>query len=175
MDTVRQFEQLIARHGELIRRICVRYSDGDEQLCHDLIQEAVSGMWIRYPDFNDSLWSQWAWVYWQTRHFVSHALRANKLHIVSLTQCIMEELAQEDDNRKALIVELGADLESNERRMLDLMMQGYRYEEIAAMTGVSLAKVKRTKATMVEKMRTAARRMGMITTQKHDNDGNQEE
>ena len=46
--------------------------------------------------------------------------------------------------------------------MLELLRQGYRYEEIAERMGVSMRTVKRLRASMVEAMRRRAEAMGMM-------------
>ena len=76
MEPSEQFAEMMERHKCLIRRLCVRYSEGDEQLCRDLMQEVAVGMWLRYSEREWKVWSgaQRAWVYWQTRHFASHAV-----------------------------------------------------------------------------------------------------
>ena len=48
MEIEEQFVRLMERHNGTVRRLCVLYSDGDEQLCRDLMQEAVACMWKNY-------------------------------------------------------------------------------------------------------------------------------
>lgn len=164
MEPSEQFDQMMERHKRLIRRLCVRYSEGDEQLCRDLMQEAVAGMWLRYSEREGRMWSgaQGAWVYWQTMHFVTHAVRDWHLREREALQPEADD-DEVQESRESLIDELAAELQGRERQLLELMRQGYRYEEIAERMGVSLATVKRVRASMVEAMRRRAETMGMKT------------
>ena len=75
-----------------------------------------------------------------------------------------EEVAEQgEDAEDALVDELAAGLPGRERQLLELMRQGYRYEEIAERMDVSLATVKRMRASMVEAMRRRAEELGMKT------------
>ncbi len=159
-----RFRQLLERHKRMIRRLCVLYSDGDEQLCRDLIQEAVAGMWLNFSVRQARMWSgaQGAWVYWQTRHFIFNAMR--DWHLRERRAGCGGEKAKEEGHvaEENLVDELAADLQGRERQLLELLRQGYRYEEIAAKMGVSLATVKRVRASMVEAMRRRAEELGMM-------------
>ena len=77
MEIEEQFVRLMERHNGTVRRLCVLYSDGDKQLCRDLMQEAVACMWKNYRRRGGLLWeaAQGAWVDWQTMHGINHALR----------------------------------------------------------------------------------------------------
>ena len=159
-----RFQQLMERHKRMIRRLCVLYSDGDEHLCRDLIQEAVAGMWLNFSVSQARMWSgaRGAWVYWQTRHFVSNAVRDWRLRERRAGGSAEEAEEQGEGADVALVDELGADLQGRERQLLELLRQGYRYEEIAAKMDVSLATVKRMRASMVEAMRRRAEELGMM-------------
>ena len=163
-DAAERFQQLMERHKRMIRRMCVLYSDGDEQLCRDLIQEAVAGMWLNFSERQTRMWSgaQGAWVYWQTRHYVSHAVR--DWHLRERRAGCGGEAAKEEGHvaEENLVDEFAADLQGRERQLLELLRQGYRYEEIAERMDVSLATVKRIRASMVDGMRRRAEELGMI-------------
>ncbi len=72
-----QFRLMVKRHEGLIRSVCVGFSRGDMELCGDLMQEAVTGMWLRFKHREARMFAaaQGVWVYWQTHHFASQALR----------------------------------------------------------------------------------------------------
>ena len=163
MEPSEQFAEMMERHKYLIRRLCVRYSEGDEQLCRDLMQEVAVGMWLRYSEREWKVWggAQRAWVYWQTRHFASHAVRDWHLRE---REALLPEAADGEVQaaRESLVDELAVELQGRERQMLELLRQGYRYEEIAERMGVSMRTVKRLRASMVEAMRQRAEAMGMM-------------
>lgn len=165
MEPSERFAEMMERHKYLIRRLCVRYSEGDEQLCRDLMQEVAVGMWLRYSEREWKVWggAQRAWVYWQTRHFVSHAVRDWRLRERRAAGGSEEVAEQGEDAEDALVDELAAGLPGRERQLLELMRQGYRYEEIAERMGVSMRTVKRLRASMVEAMRRRAEELGMKT------------
>jgi RNA polymerase sigma factor (sigma-70 family) len=163
-DVAERFQQLLERHKGIIRRMCVLYSDNDEQLCRDLIQEVVSGMWLNFSERQSRVWSgaQGAWVYWQTRHFVFNAVRDWRLRErKSGGSAAVEAEEQGEGAEDALVDELAADLHGRERQLLELLRQGYRQKEIAERMGVSLATVKRVHASMVETMCRRAEELGM--------------
>lgn len=162
MDTVAQFNRMVERHRNMIRGLCASYSDGDKQLCCDLIQEVLAGMWVRYRERYANMPEAWqgAWVYWQTRHFASLAVRTRCRTTLTLRMEMVETLAEEVDEAVELVDELSEVLVGRERQLLELMRQGYRNEEIAERMGVSLATMKRVRKSMLESMRRRAVEMG---------------
>lgn len=164
METEEQFGLLIERHKGTVRRLCVLYSDGDEQLCRDLMQEAVACMWMNYRCREGLLWeaAQGAWVYWQTMHGISHALRGRRRRHAAVALAENEE-AVEPDYDGNLVDELAAGLAERERQLLELLRQGYRNEEIAKMMDISPSTLKRIRRSMLEHMRRRAEALGMKT------------
>lgn len=164
METEEQFGRLMERHKGTVHRLCVLYSDSDEQLCRDLMQEAVTCMWMNYRRREGLLWeaAQGAWVYWQTMHGISHALRGRRLRDRNVVLAEVD-LAEEQHSEEALVDELAADLAERERQLLQLLRQGYRNEEIAEMMDISLSTLKRLRRSMLEGMRRRAETLGMKT------------
>ena len=161
MEVEEQFVRLMERHNGTVRRLCVLYSDGDEQLCRDLMQEAVACMWKNYRRRGGLLWeaAQGAWVYWQTMHGINHALRGRwRRRDVGAA-----EEAAEQPSDGSLVDELADGLGGRERQLLELLRQGYRNEEIAARMNVSPSTLKRIRRTMLEHMRRRAEALGMKT------------
>lgn len=170
MDMEEHFRQMVTRHGGLIRGLCVGYSGGDMERCRDLVQEVTTGMWLRFTRREARMprAAQAAWVYWQTRHFISLALRRWKTG--SMVTGALPETAEEECAEEALAVELAADLAGRERQLFDLLRQGFRNEEIADTMGVSMATAKRIRAGMVESMRRRAEALGYKTAKKNGRD-----
>lgn len=162
---------MVKRHEGLIRSVCVGFSRGDMDLCSDLMQEAVTGMWLRFTHREARMFAaaQGVWVYWQTHHFASQALRRWKTG--SMTPGEVPDVAVEESAEEALAVELAADLAGRERQLFDLLRQGYRNEEMAERLGLSLATTKRVRASMLASMRRRAVALGMTTDTKHNDDG----
>lgn len=121
-----QFRLMVKRHEGLIRSVCVGFSRGDMELCSDLMQEAVTGMWLRFTHREARMFAaaQGVWVYWQTHHFASQALRRWKAG--SMTLGDVPDVAVEESAEEALAVELAADLAGRERQLFDLLRQGYQ-------------------------------------------------
>ena len=104
-----QFRLMVKRHEGLIRSVCVGFSRGDMELCGDLMQEAVTGMWLRFKHREARMFAaaQGVWVYWQTHHFASQALRRWKTG--SMTPGEVPETAAEESAEETLAEELAAD------------------------------------------------------------------
>lgn len=166
-----QFRLMVKRHEGLIRSVCVGFSRGDMELCSDLMQEAVTGMWLRFTHREARMFAaaQGVWVYWQTHHFASQALRRWKTG--SMAPGDVPDVAVEESAEEALALELAADLAGRERQLFDLLRQGYRNEEMAERLGLSLATTKRVRASMLVSMRRRAVALGMTTDTKHNDDG----
>ena len=166
METEEQFVRLMERHNGTVRRLCVLYSDGDEQLCRDLMQEAVACMWTNYRRREGLLWeaAQGAWVYWQTMHGINHTLRGRRHHGgVALAETVESMEAVEQPSDGSLVDELADGLSGRERQLLELLRQGYSNEEIASRMDVSPSTLKRIRRTMLEHMRRRAEALGMKT------------
>ena len=166
-----QFRLMVKRHEGLIRSVCVGLSRGEMDLCSDLMQAGVTGMWLRFTHREARMFAaaQGVWVYWQTHHFASQALRRWKTG--SMTPGDVPDVAVEESAEEALALELAADLAGRERQLFDLLRQGYRNEEMAERLGLSLATTKRVRASMLASMRRRAAALGMTTDTKHNDDG----
>ena len=99
-----QFRLMVKRHEGLIRSVCVGFSRGDMELCGDLMQEAVTGMWLRFTHREARMFAaaQGVWVYWQTHHFASQALRRWKTGLATTKRVRASMLASMRQRAAAL-------------------------------------------------------------------------
>ena len=149
-------EHIIENNRRLIERLCISASAGNTELCADLLCECYLWMWHRRGTLRADSGNlrATAWVVWQCRSVISHLLRRATPLYVPLDTLPEDALAAEGGNDYAEeLEELAVDLKPRERRMLELLLEGYDTAEIAAMMGLSPEAAKSLRRRMMESMR----------------------
>ena len=149
-------EHIIENNRRLIERLCISASAGNTELCADLVCECYLWMWHRRGTLRPDAGSLQvkAWVIWQCKSVFSHRMRSARPRHVSLDTLPEKALASDSGNDHAeLLEELAVDLRPRERRMLELLLEGYSTAEIAAMMGISTMAAKTLRHRMIESMR----------------------
>lgn len=153
-EQYRQYSSLVRRHERLIVTLCLRYGHrGDTP--EDLAQEVRIGLWHYYRRLGGSLarWKESLWLYWRTRAILSRRSRRPAPDLVRLNDAMLDTIAADDDSAAALVNELAEGLPDDDRRLIDLLCQGYSYAEIARLDGISVEAVRQRRRRLVEKMR----------------------
>lgn len=150
-----QFDNLIESHRKLIRMLCWKHSSGSESQCNELVQDCYISIWSHFDSLRPEAHAlqRTAWVVWQCRSVFSHRRRSKQLDFLPVDEQLADTLSAPDDsNRKKLLEEYAADLPPKERRLLTLMMEGYRQKELAEKLGVSIEAVKKMRQRLIKKI-----------------------
>lgn len=152
-ERYRQYSSLVRRHERLIVMLSLRHGSSDTTP-DDLAQEVRIGLWHHFKKLENGLprWKESVWVYWYTRSVLSHHSHTPAPDLVSLNDAMLNSIAAEDDRAAAIIDELAECLPADDRRLLDLLRQGYNCAEIAALEGMADGTV-RQRRRMVERLR----------------------
>lgn len=149
-------EAIIDRHRDYIERICMRAAWGDENVCTELVQRVFLALFDNRASLRPGADERQtkAWVKWMCRSTVSHWRRAQRRHRwVPLDEEHSLMAAPDDTADRELIDELAAHLPQRDRRLLDLVRQGYKPDEIAAIMGLSTANVHTSYSRIISRMR----------------------
>lgn len=153
---------LVKRHTEMVRWLCWIYSGGNAALCDDLVQDTMLALWQARGTLRDgaSLLEEMAWVRFRCHSVLSHHRRKKWLETTSMDS--IDIAADYADSKRSLIHELSEDLTPHEREVLELMLDGYQTDEIAAKFGIKRRSVNVMRHRIVEKLREASRKEKLI-------------
>ena len=165
-----RYSELVLRHEWVIRMLCLRHTDDDEEL-KDLVQEVRIGLWECYAACGGSLgaWPEGLWVFWHTRSVTSRRRRKGKTELVRLDAQMLESIAADGDAAKELVDELAEGLAPRYAELLRQLREGYSVAEIAEMSGEPIATVKSRRQRLVEQLRRRAEAMGMTEMKEKPN------
>ena len=76
-------------------------------------------------------------------------------------------LSKEREDARELVEELAVELSPEERQLLDLLLEGYKINEISLMLNSSSSSIHRNIYGMVEKMRQTYEKQNRHDTQRH--------
>ena len=151
------YDQLIARHRDLIRGLCMLYAGGDSELSMELLQMCYISLWRYLPTLREDAapWQERAWVAWQCRSVFSHFRQRRREGIwepidsrlaETLTEPNLEELRER-------LEELAEPLNSYERRAFDLMAEGCSAEDLAEELGIKRKSAVQLRYRIIKKIR----------------------
>ena len=150
------FDRLVARHRGLIKRLCWWYAGGKADAVADLMQEVMLHLWrYRHTLRADAGGLQErAWVWIRCRSVFEHQRRRPRVETVPMEEAL--QVVAEDTTARDTVDRLSADLDDQEHRVLELLLDGYTDGEIGEMMAVSATEAKRLHVTVIEKMRQMA-------------------
>ena len=150
-----QFDDLINRYRKLIRKLCWRHSSGSESQCNELVQDCYISIWSHLPSLRPDAHplQRTAWVVLQCRSVFSHRRRSKPPEWLPIDEQLADTLpAPDDSSRKELLEEFAADLPPNERRLLELMLEGCDQNEIAEELAISVEAAKKKRQRLIKKI-----------------------
>ena len=150
-----QFDDLINRYRKLIRKLCWRHSSGSESQCNELVQDCYISIWSHLPSLRPDAHplQRTAWVVLQCRSVFSHRRRHKPPDWLPIDEQLTDTLpAPDDSSRKELLEEFAADLPPNERRLLELMLEGCDQNEIAEELAISVEAAKKMRQRLIKKI-----------------------
>lgn len=149
----KDFDRLLAHNQRLIEWMCWYYADGDTYLYQELVQQVRVALWDRWRSLRkgSNQHMEKAWVIWQCRSVHSHYRRRKRIDTIPLDEEL--PIHEDEGNALELIEELAVGLSQEERRLLNLLLEGYNQNEIAKAMSLSPSEVSKRHSHMIEKMR----------------------
>ena len=138
----------------MIRAICLWHATGGAEQCDDLIQEVLLQLWTARDKLREgcSAEEEKAWVRWHCRSVISHYHRRRRLPTVPLDSAEEVAATQADEDRET-IEALSTGLDERQRKVLQMILDGYRADEIAATLGVKKRSVVQMRWRIVQRMK----------------------
>ena len=136
MDNNEIFNTTLSTYSALIWSMCRDAACGDSELCRDLFQEVSIRLWLHISelDMNAKPYQQKAWVEWQVRHVLSHSRKPREMEH-NLPELPDDDTAAEAE-RRTLVADLMAQLQDEDRQLMQMRLEGYSADEIAQATGL---------------------------------------
>ena len=136
MDNNEIFNTTLSAYSALIWSMCRDAACGDSELCRDLFQEVSIRLWLHISelDMNAKPYQQKAWVEWQVRHVLSHSRKPREMEH-NMPELPDDETVAEAE-RRTLVADLMAQLQDEDRQLMQMRLEGYSADEIAQATGL---------------------------------------
>ena len=151
----REFEQLVGRHGRLIKFLCLRASYGQEIYYKDLMQECYMMLLTKMPELKSdaSEMRERAWVFWRCRDAIARYRYQLKCFPGFLNEELLVDIMKTPDEVTQLTIEdLAACLDGTERRCFLLMAGGASDEELEQELGLKHSSLLRMRHTIKKKL-----------------------
>lgn len=128
------YTELLRRHRPLIWTLCWARAHGDYERCRDLVQEVSLSLWEHYGRLRPKATAlqERAWVLWHTRTVLDHLHRRPSPTLVPLPATLP---AAEDGNTDQ-VDDLLASLGEDDRRLVQMRLDGYDADEIGRALGI---------------------------------------
>lgn len=130
------FNRLFRTYGAIVWSMCKSASHGDYERCRDLFQDVSVRLWLHIGDLRQDAMphEEKAWVEWQTRHVLSHSRKPRDMEH-NLPELPDDDTAAEAE-RRTLVADLMAQLQDEDRQLMQMRLEGYSADEIAQATGL---------------------------------------
>ena len=152
-DAEKTYKQLVNSNINLIRERCWYYSGTDKRLFAELLHEVMCDLWASI-DLYDPTYApaqQRRWVRERCRGVYTRHRRLFYPSLLPRDEEWPEDIS--DQELRESVDELAEDLDAGERRLLELLLQGYNHGESARKLALSPAAVTKRYRRMIEKMK----------------------
>lgn len=139
MERHKTFTDLLRGYSNLIWSMCHHAAHGDLEQCRDLFQDVSLRLWQHFGELRPDAQphEKKAWVEWQTRHVLEHAARRQRPEPMGELPEQPDGDALVDIEIRSLINDLLAQLQPDERQLVQMRLEGYSAGEIADKMGLS--------------------------------------
>lgn len=157
-DRHKAYTALLERHHTMLWNLCMRRANGDPDRCKDLLQEVSIALWLKFDKLRThaSPQQERAWVRWQARSVFYQLQRRPSLPMVPLDDTVAEPTDHLSPHPQELLEELMTNLSPDERRLLQLHLDGYHGKEIGEMMNIKSNTIYQRMRRAVQKMRIMA-------------------
>ena len=161
-DIAKRFAAMLERHRHMLQLICLHFAGGDLERSRDMMQEVQAVLWRRREKLRPGAtpMEEAAWVMWQARSVSAHERRRQRVKPVLMgsTADLPPELLTtgDGDNAAHRLAALAEKLDSQDRQLLDFLVEGYSIQEIAVTLHLSSTTAYRRRQRLVENLRRIA-------------------
>lgn len=156
----RRYLELVARHKVAVWALCLRRAHYDEHAAADMVQEVWMALWQYFDSLRSGCTAE------QERRWVM--LRARGILLrkqLRLRDGIelrdeVPDLASQPEERDERLLRLLDCLSADDRRLVQMHLDGYDYDEIGAAFGISAMAARMRKSRLVKRMRQMAEQSG---------------
>lgn len=133
---------LVKRHQKHIWWLCFCYAPRNSALCEDLVQEAGIAIWNHLGTLSPdaSYWEEWQWVDRRTRDILRtlHRRQQRQPPLEDITPELAENVPFVDDyaSNRERVEELLETLPEQDRRLMQMRLDGYDAKEIGQALGI---------------------------------------
>ena len=123
----------------MVWRMCWVQARGDYERCRDLAQEVSIALWLHLDVLRTGVSDkeERAWVRWQTRTTLNHMHRSRRPPMLALTEAMADTIPDADNSAVEEDIEhLMEALSPEEQQLMQMHIEGYRADEIAAILGL---------------------------------------
>jgi len=153
-----RFDDLIERHGKLVRRLCWRHSSGSESVCEELVQDCYISIFLHITSLRSgaNVLQEATWVVWQCWSVFSRWKRRRKRDYIPLDELMSDTCPDATDNELLeQIKELSVNLTPKESETLEMILKGYTVKEIAERANLQPDSIKKQRQRIIQKMKQA--------------------
>jgi len=134
----KEFENLIHEKQRIIYKICKTYRDSREDQ-EDLFQEIVYQLWKSFPSFKGESKIS-SWMYRIALNTAIAIYRKQKLRVDymdKMPEQIHSDVPQQVSENEERMFRALRTLNDTEKALISLFLEGFSYQEIAAITGIT--------------------------------------
>ena len=155
MDKEARYTAIVKRCEKAIRAMCRVRAKGDSDRCDDLVQDVLLSLWEHIDSLRigATIRQENAWAMWHTRTVLDHLHRKPVVPTEPISDDIADTVAVEDSSEKDVLQDIMADLDEQDRELVQMFIDGYDGEEIAERMGVSRDAVYKRKQRLLKKLR----------------------
>lgn len=151
----KEYNDFMLKHRETVWGLCMRFARGDTERAKDMVQEVWLALWLRLDmanDVNDER-HQKAWVRTTARNLLIDIYRSSRIETQALAGMPTERMDDSSADMAERIEALLGALPDEERRLLQMRLEGYDGNEIADALGIERNAVYQRMSRIIAKLR----------------------
>lgn len=155
MTDAERYTALLLRHRHTIWRLCYNYARHVHGHADDLVQEACIALWEHLghlrPDAGPA--AERLWVVFNTRDTLRRLHRHRQPPHEPLTDTLADTLPDDRDTLHQLAADIVESLNDNDRRFVQMILDGYDASEIGHSLGLSTNAVYQRTYRIIQKLK----------------------
>lgn len=155
-DRYARYVAFMQHHREAVWKMCARFAHSDRERTKDMVQEVYLVLWLRFDQLDDRYgeWQQRQWLKRLTRSVLVDLYRRAEPEPEALTEQMADSLPDQSADYAGDVEEMLAVLTDDERRLMQMRLDGYDGAEIADALGISPSAVYTRTNRILKKLRT---------------------
>ena len=149
------YNAFMLRHRETVWQACWRFAKGDYERCRDMVQEVYLTLWLHFDELDENYneLQQRVWVKRVTRSVLVDLYRRSGPEMERITDDMVENVADRTQDVAETADYMMSVLNADERRLLQMRIEGYETQEIAEELGINRNALYQRMNRMITKLR----------------------